>query len=363
MGFGAPWSGVEFCVFDLETTGLNPEQGAEPIEVAAVRIARGEIVDTFEAFVSPDGRIPREVQELTGIRPVDVAEASPASRVLGEFLDFVGEAVLVAHNVDFDREFLDMYAPRPVDNDEIDTLRMARVLLDQRDHSLDHLVRQFDLDRNEGHRALEDARATAELFRRLVVRIHGYDDYRRCGIPRSVMREDLDLLLTVLDRSNREKKVLREHFETTGEYLRQEESQLASRLDLDREVTRGLREEIESIYENQDASLKPAVDWTNSFKIRYWTTSNYLVNAVGGLLLAGGLFSASSEQFYGLVLTAVPFFLVSPLITYTREKNVMLGSRLLMVLGVFLSWVVLLLGIGSMNFVLATWRSILVLGG
>lgn len=363
MGLGGPWAEVEFCVFDLETTGLNPEQGAEPIEVAGVRIVRGQIQDTFQAFVAPRGRIPRNVQELTGIRPDDVEDAPSASDVLGDFLVFAGEAVLVAHNIDFDRGFLDIYAPRPVDNDEIDTLVMARALLEQRDHSLDHLVRQFGLERDEGHRALEDARATAELFRRLASRIHDYEDYRRCGIPRSVMREDLDLVLSVLDCSSREKEVLTEQFGTTSDYLRLGESELAPALDQDREDVLGLHRAVESVYEDPGRPLKPPVKWTNSFKLRYWTTSNYLANGTGGMLLVGALISSTSERFFALILTSVPFFLTSPVITYTREKNMNLILRGLVIGGLFLLWGLLLRGTGSLNSVLMEWQSILALGG
>jgi DNA polymerase III epsilon subunit family exonuclease len=363
MGLGGPWAEVEFCVFDLETTGLKPEQGAEPIEVAGVRIVRGQIEDSFQAFVAPRGRIPRNVQELTGIRPDDVEEARSASEVLGDFLDFAGEAVLVAHNIDFDRGILDIYAPRPVDNDEIDTLGMARALLGQRDHSLDHLVRQFGLDRDEGHRALEDARATAELFRRLASRIHGYEDYCRCDIPRSVMREDLDLVLTVLDCSSREKEVLIDQFETTSDYLRLDEPELASTLDPDWEDVLDLRRAMKAVYEDPERPLKPPVNWTNSFKLRYWMSSNYLANGTGGLLLAGGLLNSASERFFALVLTSVPFFLASPLITYTREKNMKLILRGLVIGGLFLLWGLLLRGTGSLNSVLMEWQSILALGG
>lgn len=359
MGIGAPWDAVDFCVFDLETTGLDPERGAEPIEVGGVRIVRGDITGRFQSFVSPEGRIPGTIQELTGIEPSDVRGAPTASSVLGDFLDFAEDAVLVAHNIDFDRGFLDVYAPRPVRNEGIDTLAMARVLLEQQDHSLDHLVRQFGLDREKGHRALDDARATAELFRRLAVRIRNYEDYRRCGIPRRVMREDLELILPILDGPDQ----LSGDYGSTGALLRLDTSELTISLDMKTGEARDLIDGIESIYEDPEVSLQPPVHWSNSFKIRYWKTSNYLVNGSGALLLLGAMTATDSNRFYALMLTAVPFFVVSPVITYIREKYANRLPRILGMAGCFLAWFIVLLVVDVLDVVLREWRSILNLGG
>ncbi len=350
---------MNFCVFDLETTGLNPDRGAEPIEVGGVRIVRGELSNRFQSFVCPEGRIPRKVQELTGIGPEDVREAPSVSSVFDDFLRFVDDAVLVAHNVDFDRGFLEMYAPRPVNNEEIDTLCMARVLLNQQDHSLDQLVRQFGLDRKKSHRALDDAHATAELFLSLAVRIQTYGDYRRCGIPRRVRREDLKLIQKVVEGPGQ----LTEHYGNTSAVLRTNGSDLAERLELETQEARELQKQIESLYEDPEMSLHPPIHWTNSFRIRYWKTSNYVVNAVGTVLIVGALVATESKRFYAFILTALPFFLTSPLIAYAREKNVKLFPRSLVVAVVFLVWLIVLFGLGSLNIVLAEWRSILTSGG
>ncbi|MFB6357227.1 MAG: exonuclease domain-containing protein [bacterium] len=157
----------EFCVFDFETTGLDPEQGAEIIEVGAVRVLNGDLGSEFHSYVQPEGVVPDKILDMTGIDPKKLKEAPTVKPVLNEFLDFVGDACLVAHNVSFDRPFLEKYAPCEILNPDLDTLRMARRYGHFESNKLGDLVDEFGIELDDAHRAVHDARATAQLFIRL----------------------------------------------------------------------------------------------------------------------------------------------------------------------------------------------------
>jgi DNA polymerase III epsilon subunit family exonuclease len=327
-----------FCVFDLETTGFEPESGAEPIEIGAVRIVNGTTRETFQTFVSPDGEIPSKIQSLTGITPDDVEGAPTVDKALRDFHEFAGDAVLVAHNVDFDRSFLDAYAPNPFNNDEIDTLRMSRKLLGSTKNSLDHLVQTYGLERSDSHRALSDAEATAQLFLKLVDRISTYDDYRRCGIPTSVMKEDLELILRVTGFTTREKKALNDSFKTVSEVMDASTSRIGELCDVSPGRAGEIVQFLEQIRSDPSVDLEPAPSLTNCFRVRYWNWTNRIVNLIGGLCLVGGFFTVNRNLALTLFLTSVPFFLVSPALTYFRDSNGSLIKQLLSVLIILAGW-------------------------
>lgn len=178
-----------FCVVDLETTGLNPDKGSGIIEVGGVLIEDGQIGDTFEEFTNPGHSIPEEITRITGISDEDVRDAPPTESVLHEFLDFIEDTILIAHNARFDLSFLHTYSPEPIDHDYIDTLRLARQLLDTEKNSLGYLADRFDLSLENAHRATDDALATAELFLILTERITRPADYFRCKLPRPIIEQ------------------------------------------------------------------------------------------------------------------------------------------------------------------------------
>ncbi len=182
---------LRFNVVDLETTGFAPEAGDRIIEVASVRIENGRLTDDFQEFVNPRMPIPEEITDLTGITDRDVRGADPVEDVLARFHDFAGrgESILIAHNAPFDRAFLRHYSPEDHDYEYLDTLRMARPLCGLESHSLSSLIREFDLQRNRAHRALDDARATAELFLILSRKVERAEDYLRCDLPPSVLEK------------------------------------------------------------------------------------------------------------------------------------------------------------------------------
>lgn len=159
-----------YVVVDLETTGLQPGRD-RILEIGAVKVEHGQVVDTFCMFADPQMEIPLRIQELTGITPDMVCgEKTPDQAVL-EFLDFCGEMDLMGHNLMFDYSFLKHQAvnqKRVFEKNGIDTLKIARsVLPDLESRSLTSLCEYFQIDRKHAHRAFHDALATHELYVKL----------------------------------------------------------------------------------------------------------------------------------------------------------------------------------------------------
>ena len=134
----------ELIAVDLEMTGLQVKTD-RILEIGAVRLVDGQLRDTFQTFVNPHRRIDARITELTGIRSEMVEDAPEAEEALRKFLEFAGEAPFLGHNVIFDYSFLKQCAV----NHKI---------------SLEALCGYFQIDREHAHRAVDDAKATAELF-------------------------------------------------------------------------------------------------------------------------------------------------------------------------------------------------------
>ncbi len=160
-----------FVVFDIETTGFSPVTN-RIIEIGAVKVDKGQIVDRFSVFVNPQVPIPFEIEKLTGINDSMVMEAETIERVLPQFLDFVGDAVLVAHNANFDVSFIKENAKRqqiPVDFTYVDTVGIARMLLTgQSKYTLDAVAKMLKISLENHHRAVDDAECTAEIFMKFI---------------------------------------------------------------------------------------------------------------------------------------------------------------------------------------------------
>ena len=160
-----------FVVFDIETTGFSPVKN-KIIEIGAVKIEKGEITDYFSVFVNPQIPIPYEITKLTGIQDAMVVEAQTIGQVLPKFLDFCQGAVLVAHNANFDMSFIQENCRRqgfPTEYTYVDTLGLARVLLPaQGKHTLDAVCKTLKISLENHHRAVDDAKATAEIFQRFI---------------------------------------------------------------------------------------------------------------------------------------------------------------------------------------------------
>ena len=156
-----------FVIFDIETTGLKP--GSNKItEIGAVKIKNGEIIDEFQSFVNPGVSIPEKIVKLTGITDEMVQGAPPIDKVLYEFLDFADDSCLVAHNSGFDMSFIRHFADGMgiiIHNSVIDTLGLSRTLLPHlRRHRLNIIAEDLGVSLENHHRAVDDAKATAEIF-------------------------------------------------------------------------------------------------------------------------------------------------------------------------------------------------------
>ena len=160
-----------YVVFDIETTGFSPVKN-RIIEIGAVKVAGGEIVDRFSTFVNPGVPIPFRIEQLTSISDEMVMDAPPIETVLPEFLQFCDGAVFVAHNASFDMSFILENAKRqslPLTPTYVDTVGIARVLLpNQAKHTLDAVAKTLGVSLENHHRAVDDAEATAEIFIRFL---------------------------------------------------------------------------------------------------------------------------------------------------------------------------------------------------
>ncbi|MDO5128016.1 MAG: PolC-type DNA polymerase III [Eubacteriales bacterium] len=167
---------TEYVVFDIETTGLSPRFN-KIIEIGAVRIRDGKITDTYNQFINPEIPIPYSITKLTSITDNMVMEAPTIEKVLPEFLDFVGDSVLVAHNAAFDTGFIREFAKKqeiPFDYTIVDTMTLAHVLIPELGkYTLDRLCKQFNVSLENHHRACDDAYATAEIFLKMLKMVHG----------------------------------------------------------------------------------------------------------------------------------------------------------------------------------------------
>lgn len=169
-----PLDQVEYVVVDIETTGLSPVT-EEVIEVGAVRVKGGQLGERFQAFARPGKPISPKIQELTGITPDMMADAEPPGDVLARFREFLGDAVFVAHNAQFDASFLDYHFRRlfgePLRNPVLDTLWLSRsVLTHLRSHKLDLVAKELGVPMERHHRALDDAETAGAIMLKLLER-------------------------------------------------------------------------------------------------------------------------------------------------------------------------------------------------
>ena len=161
-----------FVALDLETTGLDYTKD-DIIEVGAVKVELGEIVETFEQLTSTDKEIPYRVKQLTGLSEKDLVGSPPLSDVLPRLRDIVGDLPVIAHNAQFDIRFLKA-SGYEVKSPIYDTLAISRIVIPRAtNHRLETLLKGFGLYSDVSHRAGEDASAVAKLFLCLCDRMKG----------------------------------------------------------------------------------------------------------------------------------------------------------------------------------------------
>ena len=184
---GRPLAETVFVVIDLETTGGAPHLGAAITEIGAVKVKGGQTLGEYKSFVNPQHPVPSYITELTGITDQMIYDAPTIGSVFPSLLEFLGNSehtVLVAQNAPFDLSFLKAAAHSnnfawpafPV----LDTAILARKVLSREEVpncKLGTLAEFFGTETTPNHRALDDARATVDVFHGLLERLGSLDVY------------------------------------------------------------------------------------------------------------------------------------------------------------------------------------------
>ena len=156
-------------VLDFETTGLTPRQGDRAIEIGAVKLHRGKVIDRFQELMNPGIQVSSFIENYTGISNAMLQDARSCSAVMADFADFLGAASMVAHNAGFDRRFLEAELARIgrscSENYGCSLLLTRRVYPQAPSHRLSELVAYRQIaPQGRFHRALADAEMTTLLW-------------------------------------------------------------------------------------------------------------------------------------------------------------------------------------------------------
>jgi DNA polymerase III epsilon subunit family exonuclease len=195
---------LDFVVLDVEAIGARALP-ARIIEIGAYRLRSGKIIDEFQTLINPGIPLPRFISALTGITDEMLVSAPRFANMVGAWLDFSGDAVLVAHNSTFDMPLLNQEIARVFPgcrtrNAELCTVKLARRIMPNLDsHNLDALAEHFGFEIPERHRAAGDARATAQIMLRLLDRLeaHGVRTLTEARCFRTDPETELDLQLAL----------------------------------------------------------------------------------------------------------------------------------------------------------------------
>lgn len=167
-----------YVVFDIETTGFSPKHN-KIIEIGAVKVIDGQIVETFSEFINPEVPIPQQIEKLTGINDAMVQDAPTIEVILPKFLAFCQDAVMVAHNADFDMSFISANAEKQnliFQPTILDTVALARVLMPNLgNYKLNNVAKHLDISLENHHRAIDDATCTGEIFIQFIKQLEKQD--------------------------------------------------------------------------------------------------------------------------------------------------------------------------------------------
>ena len=168
----------DYVLYDLETTGVSWNYD-EVIEISAVKVRAGKIVDEFSELVNPGRRIPLQARMVNNISDDMVAEAPNFCEVLSRFLAFIGDDVLVGHNIhSFDMKFIyrdcERYFDQTMTNDYVDTLKLAKIVFPAWKHRrLGDLAEYYGISTAGAHRALADCRMNQQVFELMAKEMNG----------------------------------------------------------------------------------------------------------------------------------------------------------------------------------------------
>lgn len=165
-------NGAIFTAFDTETTALSPTTG-RIMEIGAVKFSKDGIISKWNHLFNPNTKIPYPIQQLTHITQQMVDCEPPIKNHLSDFLDFISDTVLIAHNAQFDLNFLNAECVwagyKETHNKTICTLQYSKwAFPDIERHKLDFLADNLNLNKGTSHRALDDADTCRQLFLRCV---------------------------------------------------------------------------------------------------------------------------------------------------------------------------------------------------
>lgn len=198
-----------YTVIDIETTGLDSSLD-DILEISAVKVRNNTITDSFSSLVHYAEELPEFITELTGITNDMVKDAPSLDIVLNNFYNFIGNDILIGHNVNFDINFLydnlKKNANKYLSNDFVDTLRLARKVIKELDHHrLSDLLSYYKIDNSNQHRALADCNYTLEIYNNLkkdIYALYGnFEDFAN-SIKRTRKAYDLTVTVDYIDEDN-----------------------------------------------------------------------------------------------------------------------------------------------------------------
>ena len=187
-----------FVVFDVETTGFNAGGGDSIIEIGAVKIHNGEIIDRFDELINPGRKLPQKIIEITSITDDMLKDKDTEENAVKRFIDWFSDLPLVAHNAKFDISFLEMamtkYNLGNLNNTIVDTLELSRTLDNNyARHGLSALVKRYNVpwDETAHHRADYDAEGTALVFHKMLKKLDGLNLEKMTDLNKLVSKDEI----------------------------------------------------------------------------------------------------------------------------------------------------------------------------